>query len=101
MGEASANLLRLLEPSVRPGGLPPRAAGPTASVPFERQSFASLLAEHGVDPTATSSGTPVATNPPVEADRAGSAGPLESLNGFDRIENPSLRNLLAAARPAA
>ncbi|MEE9404647.1 MAG: hypothetical protein V3V20_07125 [Algisphaera sp.] len=106
MSNASVNLLRLLEPTVRPGGLSAGPVKPVAPVPFERQSFASLMADFSKAPGAevdlASGGTPVAEESISAADRATLAPqPLAALGGLDRIENPTLRALLAATSAAS
>jgi len=85
-------LLRMLEPAVRPGGLPSSAHRITS--PIESQSFDSLLAhaqqektqnddqEEGSDASST---TPVKDLP----NRV-----LGSLTGLDRVDNASLRELI-------
>ncbi|MEM1446478.1 MAG: hypothetical protein AAGF84_10505 [Planctomycetota bacterium] len=89
----SDDLLRALNPAVRPvgPGSPTRNASP--SVPFEKQSFDELL--HAFDPQAkpetnpqpSDAGTPVAENPDATKASAG----LD----FGRIENASLRTIIA------
>ena len=82
MGQES-DLLRMLEPLVRPGAghLP----GPKAArEPFETRSFDSLLAEaRGPDEGSGS------------AAKTLESGALEALARVDRIENASLRVLVA------
>lgn len=94
----SADLLRLLEPAVRPVS-PVKPMSGAAGVaegelPFESQDFDSLLAsardgvqtqreELEASPHAT------AAKPP---------GPLDALADFGRIENSGLRELLAQQR---
>ena len=76
----SANLLRLLEPAVRPQG----ATGPatTGKPEFERQSFEQLLAD------ARSAQQPDESN---QVDRPPATRLIDALG---RVENASLRALL-------
>ena len=85
----------MLEPAVRPGGLP----GPTQQphVPIESRNFESLLDEarsmnidsqQARDATAQSTGSQIA---------AGKVGLMGQLASVDRIENSSLRHLLKGA----
>lgn len=95
MGRES-DLLRMLEPAVRPGGL--TASPRPTSRPIEDKDFESLLAEATAGRTAES-------QPPPQDQPARGPDPLRSLAGTDRIENASLRQLVAGAatpaRPAA
>ena len=96
------DLLRMLEPLVRPGGVgAPTGAKPT--VPIEARSFDSLLDEArqlaaagdgAVPPQGLAAGSPEAGAEPAAATRA--LTPLTGLGQVDRIENGSLRDLLAA-----
>lgn len=101
----SDDLLRMLEPPVRPGNLaPPRQP----QLPLEQRDFESLLEEArrlglqvaqvlamaaASDPSAVSqkSGDP-------QSSAAASAGtrPLDPLAALDRIENPAVRQLVIA-----
>jgi|GEM_PF-1131609 len=104
---SSANLLRLLEPSVRPAGVPAGTGsllGPAAA-PTPERSFEALLAEktasvQSAAPRASDSaaqispGTPLAgASPAAEVEPV--AAPLAALSGIDRVENPALRSLLS------
>ncbi len=89
-------LLRLLNPAVRPVGL----GAPTARAapkPFEQQGFDELLAELSQAPASAEpreDGTAVATT--------SSATPRIPILDLTRIENASLRDLIAQrASPAA
>ncbi|MEM8739838.1 MAG: hypothetical protein AAGG38_15355, partial [Planctomycetota bacterium] len=94
----SADLLRLLEPAVRPvapaSAVRP-AATPPGQTPFEAQDFDTLLAQArtSVDPAETD---PAYPNPAA----APAPGPLDALAHVGRIENPGLRALLALHQPA-
>lgn len=93
-GSNAANLLRLLEPAVRPGNLP-RSAQPT-STPIETRSFDSILeeAQHlGEAPGAT----PASESEGASAAPKKQAGPLAGLGNIDCVENAGLRDLLARA----
>ena len=84
-----ADLLRLLEPAVRPVAQPPRPA-PIAAAPFESQTFENLLSEarFSLDPADPAPGDePAAERPP---------DPLAVLADLSRVENPGLREMLAA-----
>ena len=103
----NADLLRLLEPTVRPSGAPGAQRGvDSAKPPIEQRSFESLLDEARdlslEDLTALLSegdleSTPASaeTSKPVsEPDQNTTADLLKSLSGLDRIENASLRSLV-------
>ncbi|MBB6430744.1 hypothetical protein [Algisphaera agarilytica] len=95
------DLLRLLEPTVRPvspvkptGGV---AGVKTGELPFEAQDFDTLLAS-------VREGQPVqaiaeTTEPAATAAKA--PDPLDTLAAFGRIENPGLRELIAQQRQQA
>ena len=98
---AAFNLLRLLEPAVRPGNLP--ASAKPANTPIEQRSFESLLEE------AQSLNVPSPAEPaladltemPAEGGEPAvkiPAGPLAQLGQIDRIDNPSLRRLISGER---
>ncbi len=89
-----ADLLRMLEPAVRPGGLP----GPVQRhrVPFESRSFESLLEEaqkvSDDDPPDNQAGnTPTAM---VASSHPDHAGLMRQLSHVGRIENGSLLGLI-------
>ncbi len=88
MGNAG-ELLRMLEPAVRPGGI----AGPTDAgkprEPFESKGFDVLLEEAKSTPAGDLSKPTEQTE--AEPKRASLIGLLE---GVDRIENGSLRGLV-------
>ena len=100
----SANLLRLLEPTVRPvgpsdpgkagpAGKAATAAGGVGQAPFEHQDFETLLAstrQNLADPGTQSAEAPSETPDPNQ-----SAGPLDLLADIGRIENPGLREMIA------
>jgi len=81
------NLLRLLEPAVRPDGVAGRAPGAApAQQPLEGQDFATLLqqAQSGSSPAAgTEAQPPTGTSPPARP----ATNPLAQLND---VENPSV-----------
>jgi hypothetical protein len=98
------DLLRMLEPAVRPGGLPGPVSQPRA--PLESRSFESLLeearamglrgaAEAGLagEVTQEAGGSQGVTEPR----RPASAGWVGRLGSLDRIENGSLRRLIGGA----
>jgi hypothetical protein len=88
------DLLRLLEPTVRPGNVPGVVRGPVA--PFEFRSFESLLEEAQRQPAESASGD-------VQAGQSaliGSTAPpqqsmLQRLAGPGAVQNAALRDLLA------
>ncbi len=98
---SATDLLRLLEPTVRPAGLPGAATLPTSAAESGR-SFEALLAEKTAVPGSASApatplpGTPVAEDLPHSANAVGGnlATPLAALAGIDRVENPALRSIL-------
>ncbi|MEM1211526.1 MAG: hypothetical protein AAGI68_04430 [Planctomycetota bacterium] len=95
-------LLRMLEPAVRPVSLPTTGSPPKpANTPFESQSFDQLL-QQATNPSTADK--PAATASPDPATTADPPQPVpvstfQPLSGIDRIENQSLRNLIA--QPAA
>jgi hypothetical protein len=93
----SIDLLKMLEPSVRPAGAggPSKAAG---KPPLEAQSFESLLeAAQGLPDGDEADSTAAG----VTDAKPKKCNPLGSLGGMDRIENESLRQLIAGAGDAA
>jgi len=81
-------LLRLLEPVVRPDGLPSSGSKPQA-VPFDQRSFNSFLNEAKQLDMMGNEQTNEAVN--LNAQKANSLGALSSL---DRVENATLRMML-------
>ena len=81
------NLLRMLEPAIRPAGSPARAVQPIA--PIEHRPFDQLLAEaqksQDIDPDQQE----------LQTQRPSS--PRAALSGVARVENSSLRVALEAA----
>ncbi len=92
----SARLLQMLEPAVRPVA-PVNAPVKAGKQPFEQRGFDDLLAEFNAHQEAAA-GTPVA-----DVEGITPADPPRSpLADLGRIENASLRNLIAQGpRPAA
>lgn len=92
------DLLRLLEPVVRPGNLP--APSRAAAAPVEEQSFAILLegARERASTRAGSAQEAIAAPSNSHESAAPSFNPLAILAGPDRIENSALRSLLAQHR---
>lgn len=91
----SAHLLRMLEPTVRPGNLPaPNSA--SSSTPLESQSFEQLLAgaQENLAEGLDVQGSQEIENS-AEATQVSKAAEqkriLPELTGLDRIENASLR----------
>jgi hypothetical protein len=89
MGQG-VDLLRLLEPAVRPGGLPGVAKAPVP--PIEERSFEALLEEARQDPASAEGQAPAADE--STAPSVPKAMPLAPLGQIDRIENRSLRDLI-------
>jgi hypothetical protein len=85
-----ADLLRMLEPVVRPGGLP--QASRAKAPPIEGRDFESLLAEAAAERTAEPDETDATSR-----SAAKSPDPLQGLTGVDRIENATLRALISDA----
>lgn len=84
MSTNSVNLLRMLEPAVRPVDVGPSSAA--QRLPIEERSFESLLMD--ARSAAEVGGEVVAAEPPK-------VSPLSPLSGLDAIESASLRNLIA------
>jgi len=91
MGQG-VDLLRLLEPAVRPGGLPGAAKAPTP--PLEQRDFEALLAEARQDPGPAAAAAPAADDAAAAPAATPKAAPLAPLGQIDRIENRSLRALI-------
>ena len=87
------DLLRMLEPAVRPGGLPAGTQKPR--VPIEARSFDTLLEEarhmNESDSASQETGVSQAAGNPAKPGQAGLMGRLAQFGG---IENGSLRHLL-------
>ncbi len=90
-----AELLRLLEPAVRPGGLQGPSRTPVA--PLESRSFDSLLAEAAKDGGASSgtNGPDGLADNETKPHAASAASHLASLSGVDRIENAGVLEAIA------
>lgn len=94
-----ADLLRLLEPAVRPVSPVKPVSGASGvksgELPFESQDFDSLLAS-------ARDGFQAQDAPVEDQNEANNQpkppGPLDALADFGRIENPGLRELLAQQR---
>jgi hypothetical protein len=91
----NVNLLRLLEPAVRPGGLSGASRAPAE--PIEQRSFESLLDEaRSIElPGAGAAEPDLLEGSPEEPPAKKPAGLIGQLAQFDRIDNPSLRRLIA------
>ena len=91
-----ADLLRMLEPVVRPVGSPVRAP----SLPIESESFESLL-ERARAMNAAAPESAQAPADPGEDEVQGPARPgcLDRLGALDHVANGSLRALLAGGGP--
>ena len=90
-----ADLLRMLEPAVRPVSVPGAPPARPGAAPVEQRGFESLLSDAAASGGSGGSGAPAAAAAPPPAAR-------HPLAGIDRIENGALRQLIAAqASPAA
>jgi hypothetical protein len=99
MGAGPADLLRMLEPAVRPVG-PGRCTTPRQ--PVESQSFESLLQEaKQTDAEAGPADADTNADAAVKSDSPRGPGPLSELSRLDAIENSALRQLLARNPDAA
>ena len=90
------DLLKMLEPTVRPGGLqgPTKAGG--AQGPIETRSFESLLNEAtGGDSQDTGTGNDGAVQGVTGSKKA---DPLQALSQLGQIENPALRRLMGGEK---
>lgn len=95
---SGADLLRMLEPAVRPVGAPAPSTRPAA--PLEEQSFESLLAEVrqlGTSDGSAQQGVDAAADGAALQDEAArpKANLLGPLSATDAIDNASLRSLVA------
>ncbi len=102
-------LLRMLEPAVRPTGLPTGGAVKPSAQPFESRSFESLLQDAQRPPVQATAQQDAATAPasPTDMPRqdASALSPvaeatsrtqvLGPLSGLGTIENATLRQLMA------
>ena len=84
----SLDLLKMLEPAVRPvGPAPTRSAG---TAPLETRSFESLLEEaQAAAAPETAQGVDASAEP-----KGKKVDPLAALGGLDRIENESLLRIV-------
>ncbi len=94
----------MLEPAVRPGGLPVPAKTPTQ--PIEARSFDSLLEEAQMIDAKTMQGQPLQTQatdggvtPPPTHLTHNPSGAIGQLSQIDRVENRSLRQLMGNTTP--
>ena len=87
-----SQLLRMLEPAVRPVAPPEGGAARSANVPIEQQSFDALLAEaqQADEPAATGEAAELASDA-VAGTSPNLLGPLSQMGA---IENASLRALV-------
>lgn len=92
-----AFLLRMLEPAVRPGGVP----GPSQirREPIESRSFEALLGEATADEAGAEQAQPpesddVESGPP-RANPGVRGGLMDQLAQVDRIQNSALRGIIA------
>lgn len=90
---SNADLLRLLEPTVRPIAQP-TASPRVGNSPFEQQDFDSLLASFE-DPEFNPTPDGVSQDDAKPNKVGQQPGPLDALADLGRIENPTLRDLLA------
>ncbi|MEX0776171.1 MAG: hypothetical protein WD042_10730 [Phycisphaeraceae bacterium] len=94
MSDNAVQLLRMLEPAVRPGGLPGPARTPSTLI--EDRSFDSILDEVRAmnQPEQDTSGSQAAASPGPEHK---APGLVQLLGGVDRIENASLRTIVGTS----
>ena len=88
------DLLRMLEPAVRPVNVANSNSVQSASQPFEKQNFDQLLQEAKLITTSTDSS--VTTNTQASATADTQANILSDLSRIDAVENASLRAILKA-----
>lgn len=86
----SLDLLKMLEPAVRPVGPAPTRSGGAGTPPLEARSFGSLLEEAQ---SAAEPGSPSEVEGKAEP-KGRKCDPLASLGGLDRIENESLLRIV-------
>lgn len=95
MGDGT-NLLRMLEPAVRPGS----ASGPTArpTAPIESRAFESLLEEARAsaarEETQAGDAGSAERGPASDGSGSGAHAPMRQLAQLDRIENPGVFRLI-------
>lgn len=87
-----ADLLRMLEPVVRPAGVHGHASRGTP--PIEGRDFESLLAEAAAGRKAEADETDRSASPAAKP-----PDPLQSLSGVDHIDNASLRAMIGRSEP--
>ncbi len=87
-----SELLRMLEPAVRPVALPGAGAPRPQNQPFEARPFEALLREAGVNADADASAPEPAPSGP---------DPLAALNGIQAVGNASLRSLIHQTGPTS
>ena len=86
-------LLRLLEPAVRPGGLP--APIQSEKTPLELRSFEALLEEaRQINTQPQNMGSQVETQQQTDVPTQRDTGLIKALTQVDQIENGSLRQLI-------
>ena len=91
MSSNSLDLLRMLEPAVRPVGTPGVGRVASGKAPLEAQSFDSLLA-------AAQTAAPDAPAADVLPEHAPKSDALAPLSGLGAIESASLRELIAGRK---
>ena len=92
----SGDLLRMLEPTVRPVSAPIGQSSKSHNTPFESKSFDALLDEaRAIEQTAVGS-KPMA-DPTTQAQEVTKVSILSPLSDIDAIANASLRNLIQQA----
>ncbi len=84
----SVDLLRMLEPTVRPTGQAPSRTAET--LPLEARSFESLLEEA----RSATEPEPISEVQATDQTKATKSNPLAALGGLDRIENESLLRMV-------
>lgn len=92
MGSNAVDLLRMLEPAVRPTSAGRVGASTDGRLPIELRSFDELLNQAQSAAEVGGAAEAGAVEPPTKAD------PLASLSGPGSIESASLLGLMAARR---
>ena len=86
-----SDLMRMLEPAVRPGGIPGPTANKVRSGPIETRDFVSLLAEAQQETVTDNDQDKTATEPD---NKATEKALISQLSQVDRVENSSLIGLI-------
>ena len=93
-----AELLRMLEPAVRPVAQPTSGVKPQPDASFENKSFEALLRDAAADNPSDAPGVPSAEPADSQQPPPTPLGPLSDLSA---VSNASLRQLIAQAESQA